>query len=42
MSFGSNMDFTKEMPNLLSLTASIVFNDLIGGKTRFARLTNEI
>jgi len=36
------MDFTKEIPSLLSLIASIVFNDLIGGKTRFARLTNEI
>jgi len=29
MSFGSHMDFTKEMPSLLSLIAFIVFNDLI-------------
>jgi len=29
MSFGANMDFTKNMLNLLSLVASIVFNDSI-------------
>jgi len=30
MSFGSNMDFTKEIPSLLSLIASFVFKDSIG------------
>ena len=30
MSFGSHMEFTKEMPSLLSLIAFTVFNDSIG------------
>jgi len=30
MSFESIMDFTKKIPSLLSLIASIVFNDTIG------------
>ena len=32
MKFGSTMDFTKEMPCLLSLIASILFNEAIGVK----------
>ena len=38
----SIMDFTKKMSSLLSLLASIVFNDLFGLKNCIIGLLNEI
>jgi len=42
MSFGSISDITKKLPSLVTLIASIVFNDSLGVETIFIGFENEV